>query len=127
MTEDSITPGFWDKLTRVRSISRLTLDALETEDIDEVERLSRESDVLMGELRPIIEARAASKERTEDDALLKELLIELKTMNDRILEEVTLHRDATQAELGVIRESRLRLVHYRSGVQPEPAVLDTRS
>ncbi|MFT7617208.1 MAG: hypothetical protein ACI97A_000842 [Planctomycetota bacterium] len=127
MSEHSITPDFWDKLSQVRTISRLTLNALEANDIDEVERLSKESDAVMTEIKPIIEARAESADRNEDDFLLKELLIELQTMNDRILEEVIHHRDETLKELNQIRSSKLKLVHYKSTAQPDPALINTQS
>ncbi len=127
MSQYSITPDFWEKLSQVRTISRLILNALEVNDIEEVERLSRESDALMAQIKPIIEERAAAVERTEDDLHLKELLIELQKMNDRILEEVVLHRDATKKELCTIRENKLRLVHYKSNHQPDPALLNTHS
>lgn len=127
MSNYSITPEFWDKLSQIRTISRLTLNALEENDIDEVERLSRESDQMMSEVKPVIEARAADSERNEDDLLLKELLFELQKMNDRILEEVIIHRDATKKELSMIRESKLRLVHYKSNHQPDPELLNTHS
>lgn len=127
MSEYSITPDFWDKLSQVRTISRLTLNALEDNDIDEVERLSKESDAVMSEIKPIIEARAASAERNDDDVLLKGLLVELKTMNDRILEEVILHRDEAKQELHLVRSSKLKLVHYKSNMQPDPALINTQS
>ena len=127
MNNYSITPEFWEKLSQVRNLSRLTLNALEEQDIEEVERLSRESEDLMHELKPIIEARSRSEERNDDDVLLKELLLELQKMNDRILEEVTLHRDATLEELKRIRSSKLRLVHYKSNIKPDPAILNTQS
>lgn len=127
MNNYSITPDFWEKLSQVRTVSRLTLNALEDNDIDEVERLSKESDALMAEIRPVIVARAEATERNEDDLLLKELLVELQKMNDRILEEVILHRDATKKELCTIRESKLRLVHYKSNIKPDPALLNTHS
>ena len=126
MTHHSITPEFWEKLSQVRSISRLTLNALEENDIEEVERLSKESDLLMGEIKPVIEARASAKERNDDDLILKDLLVELQKMNDRILEEITLHREAAHKELCMIRESKLRLVHYKSNHEPEPALLNTQ-
>lgn len=127
MSNYSITPEFWDQLSQVRTISRLTLNALEENDIDEVERLSRESEELMAQIKPVIEARASATERNEDDMLLKELLVELQKMNDRILEEVVLHRDAAKEELARVRDGKLRLVHYKSNVKPDPELLNTHS
>ncbi|MCB9834113.1 MAG: hypothetical protein H6807_16750 [Planctomycetes bacterium] len=120
----SITPDFWKKLAEIRSLSRLVLVALEEENVEEVERLSRDSERLMAEIRPTVEARGQAAERNEDDLLLRELLGELATMNQRILEELDLRREAVRAELGRVREGKLKLVHYRSSREREPEMLD---
>ena len=59
----SITPDFWKKLAEIRSLSRLVLVALEEENVEEVERLSRDSERLMAEIRPTVEARGQAAER----------------------------------------------------------------
>lgn len=122
----SITPEFWDQLAKIRSISRLVLVALAEDDIEEVERLSRESDRLMTAIRPVVEERARVKEGNEDDVLRK-LLRELGVMNQRILEEIEVRRNEVREELGRVRDSKLRLVHYRNAHEPEPELLDIES
>ncbi len=124
---NSISADFWEKLKRIRSLSRLVLVALEEDDVDRVERLSKESERLMAEIRPTVEARGEVVERNEDDIQMRELLGELGRMNQRILEVLDERREEVRAELGRVRDGKLKLVHYRNSAEREPELLDVNS
>ena len=120
-----ITTEFWQSLSGLRACSRRILVALEEGDFDALVRLSRESERTLAELRPVIEARMEHPERTEEDELLAEMLEDLRRMNDRIVEELALGRQAVADELGEVRESRLKLVQFRdAAVASEPSHVD---
>ena len=124
MSPSSLTTRLWERLAEVRSLSRLILVALEEDDVVEVERLARRSDRAMAEIGPRLEARRLDGGGSEDDAMLGEILADLKRMNDRILEELALRAAETRESLGELRHARLRLVHHRHGATQEPALLD---
>ncbi|MCA9321053.1 MAG: hypothetical protein KDB53_09975 [Planctomycetes bacterium] len=113
MLTTTYSAGFWQTITRLRSSSRLILSALEHDDVDEVERLSRAAERDMAIIRPVIEARADDPDRNPEDAQLAEMVAGLKDMNDRILEVLAEKRRETLDRLGELRSNRLRLAHYR--------------
>ena len=45
-------------------------------------------------------------------------------MNQRILEEIEIRRAEVRAELGRVREGKLKLVHYRTPGEREPELVD---
>lgn len=122
-----MTTIFWSNLERIRSCSRLVLTAIEQDDIAEVERITKESETLMAEIRPIIEERRQDPNRNEHDEVLFEIVNELKKMNDRIIEELQVRAEETRVEIGRIRENRLKLVHHRPNLNINPSLLDRQT
>ena len=49
---------------------------------------------------------------------------ELKSMNDRILDEVAVRSRETMEELGTMRSRRLQLVKYKPETDPTPAMVN---
>ena len=125
MLTSTYTAEFWQTLTRLRTSSRLILAALEDDDVEQVERLSRDAERDMASIRPIVDARVADSDRTEEDEQMAEMLRDLKDMNDRILEVLSVKSTETSTRIGEIRENKLKLVHYRSADRG-PRVLDHR-
>ena len=114
MLTGSYTTRFWERLREVRLCSRRLLVALEEDDVDEVERLSRDAEELLAELKPVIEERLRTSERSEDDEMLGEMLSDLAAMNGRILEELAERTERVRRDLAEVRENRLRLTHFRA-------------
>ena len=123
-TLQTLTPSFWHRLTSLRSTSRLILVALEESDIAEVKRLSRAMERDLARIKPVIEARVADPNRTEEDGQLAEILEELKGMNDRILEEIAVKSRETLEEVGMLHENRLKLAYYKSSSAQDAALLN---
>ncbi|HGY92703.1 MAG TPA: hypothetical protein ENK43_16155 [Planctomycetes bacterium] len=114
MIAETYSPAFWQRLTRLRSISRLVLAALEEDDVDRVKALSEEAEERMGEIRPIIESRLQDPDRTEDDEQLADMVGDLKLMNDRILDVLSVKTEETRRAIGEAKEARLRLMRFKA-------------
>ncbi len=114
MIAETYSPAFWKRLTRLRAISRLILAALEEDDVDRVKALSEEAEERMAEIRPIIESRLQDPDRTEDDAQLAEMVGDLKLMNDRILDVLSVKAEETRRAIGEAKETRLRLMRFKA-------------
>lgn len=120
-----ITADFWKTLSGLRACSRRILVALEEGDLDELERLSRESEETLAVLKPVLEERMAHPEHNEDDIRLAEMVDDLKLMNERIVEELEIGKQQIANEIGEVRENRLRLVQYRdAALAKEPQLVD---
>lgn len=122
-----MTPEFWNNLNELKNNSTLVLAALESDDCELVERLARESEALLAEIRPEIEARLFSPDRTDEDMQIVDVLKELETLNGAIRDRLSERREEVVKELGEVRTNKLRLVHYRSNSTAEtgtPHLLD---
>ena len=124
MLTETHDEGFWLALHRVRQASRLILVALDDDDLDQVQRLSRVCARDMDRIRPAIEARLDRADRTEDDEALAVMLRELSLANDRIVQTLMERRRETAEALGEVRSNRLRILRWRSGSEDEATVVD---
>jgi hypothetical protein len=109
MTDTLLQTAFWTVLDRLRTTSQLVLIALERDDVETVERLSREADDMIATIRPELDARAAADEEGD----FRPLVFELQRLNGRVLERLEEKKRETLERLGQIRTHRLQLVHFR--------------
>ncbi len=96
-------PAVWAQLARVRDISRLVLVAIETNDLPEVQRLSRESNEILASLRA---------QREEEGGLspeFQEIINVIGNQNRRIVEELQSRMLDLKSELATVRQSRARI------------------
>ena len=120
-----MSTDFWAALRLLRRSSERVLIAIEQDDIDAVERLSRESETLVRELQSCFDAGGPDVDEETREGF-RELVRELRAINDRVLFRLAEKRNETLQRLGELRQNRLRLVRYEN-VDIEPARLDVQS
>ncbi len=104
-------PGIVAALERLRDVSRLTLDAIERDDVGALENCANEGDAL-------VKALCAEQDGFGDDET-RGLLADVRQMNGRILARVREERDRVAAELVRVGTARARLSASQFESSPE--------
>lgn len=104
-------PGVSAALERLRDVSRLTLDAIERDDVGALENCANECDAIVRAL--------CAEEGGFGDEETRGLLVDVKLMNGRILERVREERDRLAEELVRVGVARARLAASRIESPPD--------
>jgi hypothetical protein len=111
----------WASLARIRNISRLVLAAIERDDIEEIERLSREGKALLAVVQPVLD-RMKEESTLPDD--IGTQLEELSASYQAIIGGLKRRRDEIGRTLEDVRRTRVRLRKAGLAADSGPPTVD---
>lgn len=113
--------NIWASLARIRDLSRMVLAAIERDDLEEIERLSRESNALLAVVEPVLDRM---KEDSTLPADIGVQLRELASTYQAITSALQERRDSVGRGLKEVRRNRARLKGAGLNITSEPSLID---